>query len=410
MGDKMDWKKVPNLPGVRCREHPTRKGPSGRPDVYYVLRHYVDGKRYEEALGWASAGWTVKKVAAVMAQLKEAQRTGGGPQTLAAIRAQNQAAREEQAARERLESAEMLTLGNFFREHYLPTAKKKKASWYGDQNRFNCRINAALGDVPLRGLTREMIQAFLNGLVKAGLAPATVGQYRALIRRLCNVARQTSQEGIPLLEKSPADGLEVPKIFNSRDRFFSYEEADRLIEAAASRRSPDLHDAIILSLNTGLRMGELMRLAWADVDLRHEILTVREADKRKPGGKVPLNQDVVDVFEARLKRRKEDAELVFSPLWGDKRENLSHAFAKLVDELGLNDGVVDRRLRLVFHSLRHTFASWLALSGIDILKIKELMRHKTLAMTLRYAHLIPDATRAAVHQLRPDKLLKAKDE
>ena len=61
----------------------------------------------------------------------------------------------------------------------------------------------------------------------------------------------------------------------------------------------------------------------------------------------------------------------------------------------------DARHKVVFHTLRHTFASWLAMAGTDIYRIKTLMRHKTITMTMRYAHLIPDATRAAVHNLRP---------
>jgi len=72
-----------------------------------------------------------------------------------------------------------------------------------------------------------------------------------------------------------------------------------------------------------------------------------------------------------------------------------------VDSIGLNDGVDDPRQRVVFHTLRHTFASWLAMSGTDIYTIKELMRHKTLTMTMRYAHLIPDAKRRAVFDLHP---------
>lgn len=57
--------------------------------------------------------------------------------------------------------------------------------------------------------------------------------------------------------------------------------------------------------------------------------------------------------------------------------------------------------RVVFHTLRHTFGSWLALAGTDVYRIKTLMRHKTITMTMRYAHLLPDATRDAVNHLRP---------
>ena len=71
----------------------------------------------------------------------------------------------------------------------------------------------------------------------------------------------------------------------------------------------------------------------------------------------------------------------------------------LAASLGLNDGITDRRQKVVFHSLRHTFASWLALDGVDIYRIKELMRHKDITQTQRYAHLMPSDARAAVERL-----------
>jgi integrase len=178
---------------------------------------------------------------------------------------------------------------------------------------------------------------------------------------------------------------------------------EKLVAGAKKRRFIDLHDAIVLSLNTGLRLGELRRLHWPDVDLTHGVLTVREEDMRKPGGKVPLNKAASAIFSERLQRRGEN-QLVFPPIYGQgHRENLSHEFRSLADEVGLNAGIADndRQRRIVFHSLRHTFASWLALAGTDIYRIKTLMRHKSITMTMRYAHLIPDATQEAVHNLKP---------
>ncbi len=70
-----------------------------------------------------------------------------------------------------------------------------------------------------------------------------------------------------------------------------------------------------------------------------------------------------------------------------------------MERLGLNDGIDDPRDKVVFHTLRHTFASWLAIQGTPILTLKELMGHKSLAMTERYAHLMPDVKREAIKGL-----------
>jgi integrase len=182
------------------------------------------------------------------------------------------------------------------------------------------------------------------------------------------------------------------------------DEVEKLMAAAEKLRSPDLKNCIVLSLNTGLRMGELMRLRWMDVDMAGGFVIVPDETMRKPGGKVPLNKAAMAAFKERLARQKKDGGMVFPPIAGAPiRKNLSAMFRRVADEVGLNEGVSDPLHRIVFHSLRHTFASWLALAGTDIYRIKTLMRHKNISMTMRYAHLIPDATRDAVHNLRPPK-------
>ena len=68
-------------------------------------------------------------------------------------------------------------------------------------------------------------------------------------------------------------------------------------------------------------------------------------------------------------------------------------------DLGLNDGITDRRQKLVFHSLRHTFASWLVQMGKPLYTVSQLLGHSDLKMTMRYAHLAPDTQRAAAMEL-----------
>lgn len=390
-----------SYPGVRYREHATRRH-LGTPDKYFALRYTVNGKSREEGLGWAMDGWTAKKAAAVLADLRRAHATGEGPQTLSErrrMRLEQEQEAERQAKRE--QTAE-LTFAKFFEDYYLPVAKRDKSSWLGDQQRFDRTIGPIFGRLPLRAITQESIKKFLDGLKDAGMAQSTVNQHHAIIRHAYNIAVSTIVDGVRLFEgQSPVNGISAPDPLNERDRFLSYEQADSLIDAAA-KRDQDLHDFIVISLNTGLRLGEIKRMTWLDVDLQHSILTVRDAPQRKPGGKVPINPEAADVLEKRKTAAGEGARLVFPGQKGTERD-ISRAFKKLVDSLGFNDGVEDRLLRVVFHTLRHTFASWLAIAGTDIYRIKKLMRHKTLKMTERYAHLIPDATKAAVHNLRPPR-------
>ena len=93
--------------------------------------------------------------------------------------------------------------------------------------------------------------------------------------------------------------------------------------------------------------------------------------------------------------RRQPYEYLFQDDHGDQIAwGISYTFDRVVAELGLNDGVTDKRRRVRFHTLRHTFASWLAQSGqVTLHELMELMRHKRIEMTLRYAHLIPGGGR-----------------
>ena len=91
-----EWQKLDE--GIRARVHPTRKH-GVKSDLYFVLRFTVDGQKKQEALGWASEGWTLAKARAELAKLKEAARTGNGPATLQEKRAQAKATREAERAR-----------------------------------------------------------------------------------------------------------------------------------------------------------------------------------------------------------------------------------------------------------------------------------------------------------------------
>jgi integrase len=87
---------------------------------------------------------------------------------------------------------------------------------------------------------------------------------------------------------------------------------------------------------------------------------------------------------------------IFTDEDGQKIKEVSNSFQRVVDRLGFNDGVTDPRQRLVFHSCRHSFASWLAIGGTPIYTIARLMGHKSIAMSERYAHLSPDHKKQAV--------------
>lgn len=396
------WK-TSAYPGVRYRVSKTRKCKNGTADKYYTIRYRCNGKRCEEHVGWASDGWSAEMAHSVLAELKGNMRLGRGPQTLAEKRALASAARLEAKAAEVRRNVLEMTLTEFVNGHFIPYIKQRKRTWNTDKLRLEKAVLPRIGLYPVTAITTDAVQGVLDAVASAGAAPATVRQYLAVMRRIFNVAAITVVDGVQVFSgRNPVAGVAVPAVNNARQRYLTQAEADLLINEAGKLKLPDLKHAIILGLNTGLRMGEMTRLRWLDVDLPGATVTVPDEDHRKPGGHVPLNPASLAALTERLGRLQNGpGGLVFPPVAGGRKRNFSHVFKQVVDETGLNNEITDPRHRIVFHTLRHTFASWLALAGTDIYRINKLMRHKTLVMTMRYAHLIPDATRAAVHNLRP---------
>ena len=133
-----------------------------------------------------------------------------------------------------------------------------------------------------------------------------------------------------------------------------------------------------LVLNSGLRKSELLHLKWSDIDLKNRLLFIWDT-KNKESRSIPLNDNAVKVI-IRIPRNLKSEYLFPSPVnqlkpWVDFRKDWKKALRKA----GIED--------FTFHDLRHTFASHLVMAGVDLKTVQELLGHKSIEMTLRYAHL-----------------------
>jgi integrase len=150
---------------------------------------------------------------------------------------------------------------------------------------------------------------------------------------------------------------------------------------------------VLLALNTGLRRGELLQLQWRDVDLTRKLLTVRgEGAKTGQTRHVPLNSEIASVLKNWNARDAESEWFVFSG---------NSTTAPLTEARRAWRGVL-RTAKIKsfrFHDLRHTFASKLVMAGVDLNTVRELLGHRKISMTLRYAHLAPEHKADAVERL-----------
>jgi integrase len=389
--------------GVRYREHPTRKH-GVKPDQYFVIRYRVAGKRHEEALGWASQGWTAAKAAQALAKLQEAARTGEGATSLAEKRKQAEARREQERQEEEARAKSAVTFGQVFHDSYMPAARlnKSKVSCDKEDGFYRNWIGGVLGSKPLVSIAPFDLERLKKIMLEAGKSPKTTHYCLAVVRQVFNFAKRNGL----FHGDNPVAFVKKPTADNRRLRFLTHDEADRLL-AILAERSPDVHSMALLSLHCGLRAGEIFSLTWQDVDLGRGVLTLRDTKSGKCRAAI-MTDAVKDMLLARQAVTIPSG-LVFPSRTGERIVEMSNTFQLVADGLGLNNGVTDRRQKVVFHTLRHTFASWLVEQGVDLYTVKELMGHGTLAMTERYSHLSPDKLRRAVKTLEAGMEKAARD-
>lgn len=234
-----------------------------------------------------------------------------------------------------------------------------------------------------------------------GRAPRSIEYTLAIIRQVFNYAKRTDL----FTGDNPVSKVKIPRTDNRRVRFLTHEEADTLLKELM-KKSKQVHDMALMSLHSGARAGEIFSLTWGCVDLETGTMLLKDT-KNTSSRTAFITQAVKDMLTGIKPDHAGRDDLVFPGRGGVRMVQISKTFKRTVDDL-FNEGVDDPRERVFFHSLRHTFASWLVMEGVDLYKVKELLGHKDLTMTQRYAHLAPDSLRGAINVL--EEALKPKEE
>jgi site-specific recombinase XerD len=245
---------------------------------------------------------------------------------------------------------------------------------------------AALGKLSLRQIKPGDIRRQIHRRQEAGMAPATINRELAFLRRAFTVAIEDE-----LAEKNPIGkgGVKLARENNRRVRYLSDDEEQQLRHALGDEEWPK----VAVALHTGLRRSNVFQLRW-DADVNFDAGTIRAREPK--GGQdyhVPMNDELRALLRALPSRLRRS--WVFPSETGETPLN-SQNFINRVFRPALRAAKIRD---FSWHDLRHTFASRLAMAGVDIRTIQELLGHRTLAMTLRYAHLSPTHKRDAVSRL-----------
>jgi integrase len=268
----------------------------------------------------------------------------------------------------------------------LAYSKRNKRSYQTDVPRF-ARLKEWFGKHPAEELTpKEIEQRLARVAEEEKWAPSTFNHYRSLMSlsyRLGILNRKVST--------NPARSVTHRREDNNRVRFLTEEEEKKLravIEKKWAAHAPELD----LAINTGIRKGSQYGLTWDMIDWKSRELHIPRTKNEEPLH-VPLNDAAIAALKVVFARGDGTGRVFMSDKTGEPLENGRHWFDDAVAEAKLNN--------FHWHDLRHTFASRLRMKGAPLEDISDLLGHKSLTMTRRYAHLGPNKLHAVVSLLKP---------
>lgn len=289
-------------------------------------------------------------------------------------------------------------LNEWLNNYIKPLNKQRTFEQY--QNIVRIHVLPSFGDYELQDITPFTLQKFITDLTSKGnkrtgngLSPNFVKSILSVIQNSLKVAHSAGY-----LDEYSVDKIKRPRIVEKQVECFSIQE-QKIIENDISSSKKDKYRGVVLCFYTGLRIGELLALTWADIDFEKRVLSITKTCRdgnengkhvriidtpktEKSIRKIPLSKDIADM----LKRMKKKSKCEYIIADGNKPvflRSYQRTFELLLKRLNLQ--------HKGFHSLRHTFATRAIECGMDVKSLSEILGHKNATVTLnRYVHSLWD--------------------
>ena len=315
-----------------------------------------------------------------------------------------------------IQGTDGMTLGMFIADTYTTWVNASRPRTASNTLEKLYRLFRTWYAEPLTTITVERIESWKATRLNGGRSPATVLRdlftLSSVLRRAVK-AGELSENPVRRIDKpridrrgkvrflDQAEELRLRTAMNARD-----EELQNLRTSGNARRQyrhekllpqlthfgDHLTPAVLLSMNTGLRRGEVLKLRWTSIDFNRRLLTVEGPNaKNRQTRHVPLNEEAINTLR-QWQQQSGTGARVFDVVTGFKK-----GWGKLLRRA--------RITRFRWHDLRHHFASNLVQHGVPLNTVRDLLGHSTAQMSLRYAHLAPDQRRAAVAKLNEKPIL-----
>jgi integrase len=371
-------------PGIRYREHPTRKH-GVRRDRYYTLRFSVDGKQIEEALGWASEGWTLKLAQEKLGELRKAKRTGQGPATLREERETNLRAKREKAAAVAEAARRQRTVADLWDRYAkeIMTVENKPRTTAQKTHQWLRAIAPKIGHLQIDNVTDKDAADVVFAPLRLDATGQVIGGKAAagnLYRHLHHMFAQALAWGLRAKALgNPLENVNEPKVAR-RERLLTDSEVDALMEAldAASTAHPQAIAAIRVAFLTGARIREILTLRWQDI--RHDEIELHLVDTKTGFSRRQISPEALAVLDG--VERMVGCPYVFRGISTPAKTlayvTVEKTFRRIVAQAGVE--------RCTLHTIRHWFATQTANSASNARVGMLLTGHKSLQAYMGYVH------------------------
>lgn len=379
-----------------------RVQPTGK-KIYYFSYRNAEGKRHRYRIGTHG---TVSPAQAREVAIRLSGKVALGVDVHIERKTEKVAARATEAR----------TLRKFLDEHYRPWAEVHLKSGSETVKRINTQF-ACFIDRQMEEITIWEMEKWRHGKLKKGIKPATTNRNSVVLKSLLSKAVDWG-----VIDQNPLAKFKPLKMDDNRTVRYLSETEEMCLRKALSDRETRIRNArssgnkrrlafgkpvlpeydktgfvdhlqpmVLLSINTGLRRGEIFRLTWGNISLSKNVLTV--AGTTSKNGKtrhVPLNKEAVSVLKKWGKPVNLN-DVVFPSKSAKYLCDVKKSWKKLLKDACISE--------FRWHDMRHHFASMLVMAGVDLNTVRELLGHQTIQMTLRYAHLAPQYKADAVAKL-----------
>ncbi|AOY88674.1 hypothetical protein BKP64_11095 [Marinobacter salinus] len=325
---------------------------------------------------------------------------------------------EKKATKRKAEVERVRQLGTFIKDVWTPWRKAERKRAEEDISRLELHFGGWY-KLSLSKIDLAMVGKWRQQRLESGISPRTINKDIAILMSVLSKAAEHE-----VIKTNPLKGWKQLKVdTREKVRFLSDAEEQRLRAVLEAREadarqgrenhnkflrdrgyklkpeiteqvySDHIYPLVMLAIQTGLRPEELLEIEWPDIDLRHRTVTVRGAIAKSGRTRhIPLSSEAVQVIK-RWQRSKDGQQtsLVFPGKMGGVMDRLPRAVTRAIKAAKISN--------FRPYDFRHTFASRLALGGVDLNTIRELMGHEDISQTLIYAHLTHDHRKEAVSRV-----------